>query len=325
MSTTILNPVLTFGPEVRQYGFRQGKVRDIYTFPRDGAVALLATDRVSAFDVVLPNGIPYKGQVLTQLSWYMLEAVKDIVPTWAFDMPHNNIMLGTACEPFKIEMIVRDRLTGSWWRKYKDGERLIAGHSLPDGMKEFDRFSEDGPIITPTTKAEGGEHDEDLSEQEILDRGLCTKDEWEAMCRYSLDLFNKGYLMALERGLLLVDTKYEFGRDSKGRVLLIDEVHTPDSSRYFYADNFEEIVDRGDRPKQLSKEFVREWLMERGFQGRSGDVIPEMTDEFVGEVSRRYIDLYQTMTGQEFVPSSVDEKAISDAITTFFRSRSIPA
>ncbi len=284
----------------------RGKVRDVYDLG-DGQIVMVSTDRISAFDVELPRQIPYKGQVLTQLSWHMLKAMNDIVPNWAIASPDPCVIIGHKCEPIKVEMVVRNYLTGSWWRKYQAGERVIAGHELRDGMKEFDRFSDEVPIITPTTKAEKGDHDEDISEVEILERGLCTKEQLDTMCRYSLELFNRGHLTALERGLLLVDTKYEFGLNFVGNVMLIDEVHTPDSSRYFYSEGFDEIVARGERPKQLSKEFVREYLMAQGFSGKDGQQMPNIPDEFVQSVTDRYIELYERMTGKKFYPPPADE------------------
>lgn len=321
MSELALPPTLRKSHLRLQGTVYHGKVRDVYDVRENqtqlefdrasgldyGQIVMVATDRISAFDVELPRQIPHKGHILTQISWHMLKATSDIVPNWAIASPDPCVIIGQKCEPIKVEMVVRNFITGSWWRKYQNGERLIAGHQLRDGMKEFDRFHDDGPIITPTTKAEKGDHDEDISESEILDRGLCTKDEWDTMCRYSLDLFNRGHLMAMERGLLLVDTKYEFGRNSVGSVMLIDEVHTPDSSRYFYSESFDEIVASGGRPKQLSKEFVREWLMEQGFMGKEGQVMPDITDEFVRSVSDRYVELYQRVTGKTFIPPQEED------------------
>ncbi len=281
----------------------RGKVRDVYTLA-DGRIILVASDRISAFDVVLPRGIPHKGQVLSQLSWHMLQATAHIAPNWAIASPDPNVVVGHACTTVKVEMVVRGYLAGHAWRTYKEGGRVLCGAAMPDGMRENDRFP--SPIITPSTKADEG-HDEDITPEEILARGLCTTIEWETMCRYALALFAEGSRIASERGLLLVDTKYEFGRAADGRILLIDEIHTPDSSRYFYADGYTERQASGERQKQLSKEFVREWLIAGGFMGKEGQVIPTMDDAFVQSVTDRYVELFERITGERFVPAPVED------------------
>ncbi|MBK7943832.1 MAG: phosphoribosylaminoimidazolesuccinocarboxamide synthase [Flavobacteriales bacterium] len=284
----------------------RGKVRDVYTLA-DGRILLVASDRISAFDVVLPRGIPHKGQVLSQLSWHMLQATRKVAPNWAIAQPDPNVVIGHACETVKVEMVVRGYLAGHAWRTYSEGKRLLCGAAMPDGLKESDRLPQ--PIITPSTKADEG-HDEDITPDEILACGLCTAEEWDTMCRYALALFNEGSRIALERGLLLVDTKYEFGRAADGRILLIDEVHTPDSSRYFHAEGYADRQVKGERQKQLSKEFVREWLIAGGFMGKEGQQVPEMDDAFVQSVTDRYVDLYERITGNAFVPAPTDDAAL---------------
>ncbi len=272
-----------------------GKVRDVYTIDND-IMVMVATDRISAFDVILPEGIPYKGQVLNQLASYFLEATADIVPNWRLATPDPMVTVGYRCEGFPVEMIIRGYLTGSAWREYAAGCRELCGVKLPDGMRENERFPE--PIITPTTKAAEG-HDENISREEIIARGLVSEADYEIMERYTRALFERGTKMAAEKGLILVDTKYEFGKRD-GKVILIDEIHTPDSSRYFYADGFEERFSKGEPQKQLSKEFVRQWLIDHDFMGREGQQVPEMTPAFRDEVSKRYIELYEHVTGREF-------------------------
>ena len=274
----------------------KGKVRDVYTIHEE-ILVMLVSDRISAFDVVLPKGIPYKGQVLNQIASKFLDATADIVPNWKMAMPDPMVTIGVQCDPFPIEMIIRGYLTGSSWRTYKSGAREICGVPIPEGMREHERFP--APIITPTTKAEQGAHDEDISKTRILRGGLVSPDDYELLEKYTMELFERGSQMADERGLILVDTKYEFGKRD-GEIYLIDEIHTPDSSRYFYKEGYEERFAKGESQKQLSKEFVREWLMENGFQGREGDVLPEMSDEFVQSVSDRYIELYEQITGEKF-------------------------
>lgn len=275
-----------------------GKVRDVYTI-NDDILVMVATDRISAFDVILPEGIPYKGQVLNQLASYFLEATADIVPNWRLATPDPMVTAGYRCEGFPVEMIIRGYLTGSAWREYAAGNRELCGVKLPEGMRENERFPE--PIITPTTKAAEG-HDENISREEIIAQGLVSEEDYAQMERYTRALFERGTKMAAEKGLILVDTKYEFGK-REGKVVLIDEIHTPDSSRYFYADGFEERFAKGEPQKQLSKEFVRQWLIDHGFMGREGQQVPEMTPEFCQEVSRRYIELYEHVTGRAFEPA----------------------
>ena len=277
----------------------RGKVRDVYTLA-DGRIMLVASDRISAFDVILPRGIPHKGQVLSQLSYYMLKATSHVAPNWAMAQPDPNVVIGHACDTVKVEMVVRGYLAGHAWRTYQDGGRMLCGAALPEGMRENDRFPE--PIITPSTKADVG-HDEDISPAEILAQGLCTQQEWDTMSKYAFALFAEGTRIATERGLLLVDTKYEFGRTPDGRILLIDEIHTPDSSRYFYAEGYAEHQATGERQKQLSKEFVREWLIAGGFMGKVGQEVPAMDDVFVQSVTDRYVELYERITGETFVPA----------------------
>jgi phosphoribosylaminoimidazole-succinocarboxamide synthase len=275
----------------------KGKVRDVYSIGDDYLV-MVVSDRISAFDVVLPKGIPFKGQVLNQIAAEFLDATKDIVPNWKIATPDPMVTVGHKCDPYPVEMIVRGYLTGSSWRAYKSGAREMCGVPIPEGMQEHQRF--ENPIITPTTKAEQGEHDEDITREEILSTGLVSEEEYKQLEDYSMRLFQRGSEIAAKHGLILVDTKYEFGRKD-GKIYLIDEIHTPDSSRYFYADGYQERFDKGENQKQLSKEFVREWLMENNFQGKDGEQVPEMSDEFVNQVSERYIELYESITGNAFV------------------------
>jgi len=284
----------------------RGKVRDVYNID-DTYLVMIASDRISAFDVVLPEGIPYKGQVLNQIAAMFLEMVSDIVPVWNIASPDPNVTVGHRCTPYPVEMIVRGYLTGSSWRTYKSGAREICGIPLPDGLREHQRF--DRPLITPTTKAEQGLHDQDISAAEIVASGLVTEEEYRMLEEYSMQLFLRGSEIAAERGLILVDTKYEFGRRD-GKIYLIDEIHTPDSSRYFYSDGYEERFAAGEQQRQLSKEFVREWLMSRGFQGRSGEKVPEMTVEIVTEISERYIELYEKITGRKFVKDETEDPLV---------------
>jgi phosphoribosylaminoimidazole-succinocarboxamide synthase len=274
-----------------------GKVRDVYNI-NDEKLVMVATDRISAFDVVLPEGIPYKGQMLNQIAAKFLDATTDICPNWKLATPDPMVTVGVMCKGFPVEMIVRGYLCGSAWRAYKSGVREICGVSLPEGMRENERFPH--PIITPTTKAEMGLHDEDISKEEILRQGLATPEEYALLEKYTLALFERGTRIAAERGLILVDTKYEFGKHN-GEIYLMDEIHTPDSSRYFYAEGYEERFEKGEAQKQLSKEFVREWLMENGFQGKSGQQVPEMTPAIVQSISERYQELFEHITGEKFV------------------------
>jgi len=277
-----------------------GKVRDVYTIDNK-YLTMIVSDRISAFDVVLPKGIPYKGQVLNQIASKFLDATTDIVPNWKIASPDPVVTVGYNCESFPVEMIVRAYLTGSSWRLYKTGAREICGVPVPDGMKEHQRFEK--PIVTPTTKAEQGAHDEDISREDIIAKGLVSKEDYDLLEKYALELFQRGTEMAAKQGLILVDTKYEFGKRD-GIIYLIDEIHTPDSSRYFYADSYEDAFAKGEQQRQLSKEFVREWLMENGFQGKEGQKVPEMTPEVVNGISDRYIELYEKITGETFVKAA---------------------
>lgn len=296
-----------------QTNFYKGKVRDVYTIA-DKYMVMMVSDRISAFDVVLPRPIPYKGQVLNQIAAQFLEATKDIVPNWVINVPLANATIGYKCETYPVEMVVRGCLTGHAWRTYKTGERKLCGVTMPDGMKENDFFEK--PILTPTTKAHEG-HDEDISREEIISSGLVSAHEYEQLEKYTLALFERGREMAKSRGLILVDTKYEFGKIGD-TIYLIDEIHTPDSSRYFYMEGYEDRQKKGEQQRQLSKEFVREWLMDNGFQGKEGQQIPEMTDEVVGQISERYIELYEVVTGKTFQKHDVnhaeDQKKLENEI-----------
>jgi len=293
-----------------------GKVRDVYNI-NDEYLAMVVTDRISAFDVVLPKGIPYKGQVLNQLAEIFLKSTEDIVPNWMLSSPDPNVTVGHFCEPFKIEMVIRGYLTGHAWRTYKSGKREICGIQMPEGMIEHQKFP--NPIITPTTKAEFG-HDEDISRDEILKQGLVSEEDYLQLENYTKAIFQRGTEMANERGLILVDTKYEFGKKND-KIFLIDEIHTPDSSRYFYRDGYQERQNNGDSQKQLSKEFVREWLMENGFQGKDGQQIPEMNKDFVDSVSKRYIELYENVSGKKFVKGNNQDpmERIESNVNDFFK------
>ncbi len=287
-----------------------GKVRDVYNI-NDDFLVMVVSDRISAFDVVLPKGIPYKGQVLNQIASKFLDATSDIVPNWKIETPDPNVTVGHMAEPYKVEMVIRGYLTGHAWREYRSGQRMLCGVSMPDGLNEHDRFPT--PIITPTTKAEEG-HDEDITREEIMSGGLVSEKEYMLLEDYTRRLFQRGTEMAAEMGLILVDTKYEFGKKD-GEIVLIDEIHTPDSSRYFYADGYEDRQNRGEQQKQLSKEFVRQWLISRGFQGKEGQVMPHMPDEFVQEVSDRYIELFERITGEKFVKAdttSIEERILKN-------------
>lgn len=280
-----------------------GKVRDVYNI-HDETLVMVVTDRISAFDVILPEGIPYKGQMLNQIAAKFLDATKDICPNWKLATPDPMVTVGLQCKGFPVEMIVRGYLCGSAWRAYKNGVREICGVKIPDGMRENQKFPQ--PIITPTTKAEMGMHDEDISEEDIIKKGLMSRSDYATLQKYTLALFERGTQMAAERGLILVDTKYEFGT-YEGDIYLIDEIHTPDSSRYFYSEGYEERLAKGEPQRQLSKEFVREWLMENGFQGKEGQLVPEMTPTIVESISNRYIELYEQITGETFVKASTDD------------------
>lgn len=285
-----------------QTAFYSGKVRDVYTIA-DQWLIMVASNRISAFDVILPRPIPYKGQVLNQIAAYMLDATRDICPNWLLAVPAPNVSIGKKCTPFKIEMVVRGNLTGHAWRTYSSGKRSLCGVKLPEGMRENDFFPD--PIITPSTKAAEG-HDEDISKAEIISQGLATAEEWSILEDYTFKLFQRGKEIAAKRGLILVDTKYEFGKIGD-TIYLMDEIHTPDSSRYFYADGFEERQMRGERQKQLSKEFVREWLIANNFMGKEGQTVPEMPDEWVDTISNRYIELYEKVIGEKFIAEKIDD------------------
>jgi len=285
-----------------QTGFYKGKVRDVYTV-NDQWLVMIASNRISAFDVILPRAIPYKGQVLNQIAAYMLNATRDICPNWLVTVPAPNVSIGKKCTPFKIEMVVRGNLTGHAWRTYESGKRTLCGVALPEGMKENDFFPT--PIITPSTKAEAG-HDEDISKDEIIASGLASASDWAILEDYALKLFARGKEIAAKQGLILVDTKYEFGKIGD-EIYLMDEIHTPDSSRYFYADGFEERQKAGERQKQLSKEFVREWLIANNFMDKKGQTVPEMSDEWVNTISQRYIELYEKVIGSPFQPQELSD------------------
>ncbi|MFN3918165.1 MAG: phosphoribosylaminoimidazolesuccinocarboxamide synthase [Flavobacteriales bacterium] len=309
---TITRTDFNFPGQTKVY---HGKVRDVYTI-NDDLLVMVASDRISAFDVILPKGIPYKGQVLNQLASKFLEATADIVPNWRIATPDPNVTVGLKCEPIRIEMVVRGYLTGHAWRTYKSGKRTLCGVALPEGMKEHDKFPK--PIITPATKADEG-HDEDISRNEILTRGIVSEEVYVQLEKYTHAVFQRGTEIAAKMGLILVDTKYEFGiRD--GKIYLIDEVHTPDSSRYFYADGYAERQSKGEQQKQLSKEFVREWLMKNDFQGLEGQTVPEITPEFVQMVSERYIELYEKVTGEKFVKADTSNilHRIEKNVVAFF-------
>ena len=291
--TAITKTAFKFPKQISHY---KGKVRDVYNIDNE-CLVMVVSDRISAFDVVLPKGIPYKGQVLNQLADKFLKATEDILPNWSLASPDPNVTIGHYCEPFKVEMVIRGYLTGHAWRTYKSGKRIICGVQMPDGMKEHQKFPV--PIITPSTKADQG-HDEDISREEIISQGLVSEHDYLKLEDYTHRIFKRGTEMAKERGLILVDTKYEFG-EKDGQIYLIDEIHTPDSSRYFYEDGYQERLDNNENQKQLSKEFVREWLMENGFQGKEGQTIPEMNEEFVESVSSRYIELFENVSGEKFV------------------------
>ncbi|MBA3706588.1 MAG: phosphoribosylaminoimidazolesuccinocarboxamide synthase [Bacteroidetes bacterium] len=286
----------------KQKNHYKGKVRDVYNI-NDEMLVMVVSDRISAFDVVLPEGIPYKGQVLNQIAAKFLKATEDIVPNWVIAVPDPMVTVGLFCEPFKVEMVIRGYLSGHAWREYKAGKRMVCGVTMPDGMKENDKFPQ--PLITPTTKASVG-HDEDITREEILKQGIVSKEDYEKLEEYTRGVFQRGTEIAEKMGLILVDTKYEFGKKD-GKIFLIDEIHTPDSSRYFYKEGYKERQEKGEAQKQLSKEFVREWLMENGFQGKDGQKIPEMTKEIIASISERYIELYENIVGEKFVKADVSD------------------
>ncbi len=299
MGNTITNTDFNFPGQKSVY---KGKVREVYGL-QDDILVMIASDRLSAFDVVMPKGIPYKGQILNQIATKMMDDTKDIVPNWLMAIPDPNVAVGYACEPFKVEMVIRGYLSGHAAREYKAGRRMICGVPMPEGMKENDKFPE--PIVTPATKAAMGDHDEDISRGDIIKRGIVSEADYLVLEKYTKALFQRGSEIAAARGLILVDTKYEFGKTKSGKIVLIDEIHTPDSSRYFYADGYQERQDRGEAQKQLSKEFVRQWLISNGFQGLEGQILPEMTDEYIETVSDRYIELYENIMGETFVKADI--------------------
>ncbi|WP_417855102.1 phosphoribosylaminoimidazolesuccinocarboxamide synthase [Xanthomarina gelatinilytica] len=286
----------------KQKSVYKGKVREVYKI-NDDLLVMIATDRLSAFDVVMPKGIPYKGQILNQIATKMMKATEDLVPNWLLASPDPNVAVGHLCKPFKVEMVIRGYLSGHAAREYKAGKRMLCGVAMPEGMKENDKFP--NPIITPATKAEMGDHDEDISREDILKRGIVSEADYLVLEDYTRKLFQRGSEIAASRGLILVDTKYEFGKTKAGKIVLIDEIHTPDSSRYFYADGYQERQDRGEAQKQLSKEFVRQWLIANNFQGLKGQTVPEMSDDYITTVSDRYIELYENITGETFVKADV--------------------
>ena len=279
-----------------------GKVREVYNI-NDDLLVMVATDRLSAFDVVMPKGIPYKGQILNQIATKFMELTQDIVPNWLIDTPDPSVAVGHLCEPFKVEMVIRGYLAGHAAREYALGKRTLCGVTLPEGLKENDKFP--SPIITPSTKADNGEHDEDISREDILAKGIVSQDDYLVLEKYTRALYQRGTEIAASRGLILVDTKYEFGKTKDGNIVLIDEIHTPDSSRYFYAEGYQERQDRGEAQKQLSKEFVRQWLIANGFQGKEGQQIPDMSDEYIATVSERYIELYENIIGEKFIKADI--------------------
>ena len=294
----------------------KGKVREVYSLQND-LLVMIATDRLSAFDVVMPKGIPYKGQILNQIATKMMRDTEDLVPNWLEATPDPNVAVGKKCEPFKVEMVIRGYMSGHAAREYKSGKRILCGVDMPEGMQENDKFPT--PIITPATKAEMGDHDEDISKEDILKKGIVSAEDYAILEDYTYKLFQRGTEIAAERGLILVDTKYEFGKPADGKIVLIDEIHTPDSSRYFYADGYEERQQKGEAQKQLSKEFVRQWLISNGFQGLEGQQLPEMTDDYIETVSERYIELYENITGEQFVKAGLDaiDKRIEDNVLNY--------
>ena len=314
MSNTITKPQFNFQGQKHVY---HGKVREVYTLEND-ILLMIATDRLSAFDVVMPKGIPFKGQILNQIATQMMRDTEDIVPNWLIATPDPNIAIGYACEPFKIEMVIRGYMSGHAAREYKAGKRMLCGVVMPDGMIENDKFPR--PIITPATKAEAGDHDEDISREDILKRGIVSEEDYLVLEDYTRKLFQRGTEIAEKRGLILVDTKYEFGKTREGEIVLIDEIHTPDSSRYFYAEGYKERQAKGESQKQLSKEFVRQWLIQNGFQGLEGQEVPLMSDEYIETVSERYIELYENITGEKFVKADVSniDKRIEENVEAYF-------
>lgn len=315
MSNTITNTNFNFPNQKSIY---KGKVREVYTLDND-ILVMIATDRLSAFDVIMPKGIPYKGQILNQIAAKMMAATADIIPNWLIASPDPNVAVGYACEPFMVEMVIRGYLSGHAAREYKAGKRMLCGVPMPHGMKENDKFPE--PIITPATKAEQGDHDEDISKEDIVKRGIVSVHDYEVLEKYTKALFQRGTEIAASRGLILVDTKYEFGKTKDGKIVLIDEIHTPDSSRYFYAKGFQERQNKGEVQKQLSKEFVRQWLIENNFQGLEGQNVPEMSDAYIKTVSERYIELYENITGDTFEKADISniQERIEENVLSYLK------
>ena len=299
----------------------RGKVREVYNI-NDELLVMIASDRLSAFDVIMPRQIPFKGQILNQIATKMMKETEDLVPNWLMASPDENVTIGYLCEPFKVEMVIRGYLSGHAAREYHLGKRILCGVSMPEGMKENDPFP--SPIITPSTKADNGEHDEDISKEEILSKGIVSEEDYAVLEAYTKKLFQRGTEIAAKRGLILVDTKYEFGKTSDGKIVLIDEIHTPDSSRYFYVDGYQERQDHGEKQKQLSKEFVRQWLIQNGFQGKEGQQIPEMSDEKIYEISERYIELFEQITGDTFIKAETNDvlARIEKNVLLFLEKRS---
>lgn len=303
-----------------QKSIYRGKVREVYNI-NDELLIMIATDRLSAFDVVMPKGIPYKGQILNQIATKFMNLTQDIVPNWLLATPDPNVAVGDLCTPFKVEMVIRGYLSGHAAREYALGKRILCGVILPEGLKENDKFSV--PVITPTTKADGGAHDEDISREAILEKGIVTEADYIVLEKYTRDLFQRGTEIAASRGLILVDTKYEFGKTKEGKIVLIDEIHTPDSSRYFYTKGYQERQDKNEGQKQLSKEFVRQWLIVNGFQGKEGQQIPDMTNEYIATVSERYIELYDNIVGEQFVKEDISNinQRINENVNAFLKNR----
>lgn len=316
MSNTITTTDFNFPNQKSVY---RGKVREVYNI-NDELLVMVATDRLSAFDVVLPKGIPYKGQILNQIATKFMELTQDIVPNWLIATPDPNVAVGHLCEPFKVEMVIRGYVSGHAAREYAAGKRTICGVTMAEGLKENDKFPT--PIITPTTKADNGSHDEDISREDILSKGIVSEEDYLVLEKYTRALFQRGTEIAASRGLILVDTKYEFGKTKEGVIVLIDEIHTPDSSRYFYSEGYQERQDKGEEQKQLSKEFVRRWLIENGFQGQEGQQIPDMTDEYIETVSERYIELYEQILGEKFIKADIDniEERIDNNVSGYLAS-----
>ncbi|MFT5077813.1 MAG: phosphoribosylaminoimidazole-succinocarboxamide synthase [Planctomycetota bacterium] len=315
MKNTITHTDFNFPGQKSLY---RGKVRAVYTLDNN-VLLMVATDRLSAFDVVMPKGIPYKGQILNQIATKMMRDTEDIVPNWLIATPDPNVAIGYACEPFKVEMVIRGYMSGHAAREYKTGQRMLCGVAMPEGMKENDKFT--SPIITPATKAEMGDHDEDISREAIIKKGIVAEEDYLVLEDYTRKLFQRGSEIAESRGLILVDTKYEFGKTKDGKIVLIDEIHTPDSSRYFYAEGYQERQNTGEAQKQLSKEFVRQWLIQNNFQGLEGQTVPEMSDAYITTVSERYIELYENITGEPFIKADLEniDKRISENVAAYFK------